>query len=141
MSDYFSGEFERFESSFDGTTLDAFKALPDVSSETAVEEFNYDRERQRAKIKKFKNDNKMRKSFFKWASLLTFVIITINSILFAAYLAVHMWGEHAIPDVVMISWVTSTIVEVLGIVTIIAKYLFPSKRNRSSANGIGSATA
>lgn len=129
--DFEPWDLELEDLTLDGSTVDSIKKLPDVDSRSAEHEFDYDQERQRAKIKKLKNDNRMRKLFFKWASKLTVGIIAVNSVLFAAYMAVHMWGEHPIPESVMLAWVMSTIIEVLGIVAIIARYLFPGKSRRS----------
>lgn len=113
--------------SFDSAAFESLLGLSDRSSKESEDVFNYDDERNRAKIAKLKNDNEMRKAFFAWASKLTVAIITINSVLFAIYMAVHAWGVHPVPESVMLAWVTSTIVEVLGIVAIIARYLFPGK--------------
>lgn len=113
---------------FDSAAFESLLGLADRSSKESEAVFNYDDERNRAKIDKLKNDNEMRKAFFAWASKLTIAIIGLNGVLFAAYLYVQWDGGHPIPESVMFAWVTSTIVEVLGIVAIIARYLFPGKR-------------
>jgi hypothetical protein len=49
---------------------------------------------------------------------------------FAAYLIWMQWSHGTpIPPAVMIGWFSSTFVEVVGLVLVVAKYIFPSTGN------------
>ena len=49
---------------------------------------------------------------------------------FAAYIYWMQWVKSIqVPDAVMIGWLTATFVEVVGLVLVVAKYIFPSTGN------------
>lgn len=49
---------------------------------------------------------------------------------FGVYLYWTQWVlERNVPDAVMIAWFSSTVVEVIGVVYVVAKYLFPESGN------------
>jgi hypothetical protein len=52
------------------------------------------------------------------------VLLALNVVLFFLYM-VSAWGHIA--EAVMVAWISATVVEVLGIVYIIAKYLFEDR--------------
>lgn len=84
-----------------------------------------------AELKKARQQNKLRKRFFKWAGLTVVLSLLGNFILFAAFMKAN---GGKISDPVMIAWISATVVEVLGIAYIIANYLFDGKsRNEASA--------
>lgn len=71
----------------------------------------------------------MRVKFFRWSATLTSCMIGGNFLLFGYYL----WSESTsstanIPESVMLAWIGATVVEIIGVVTIIATHLFPGKK-------------
>lgn len=119
------------DDSFASASLDSLKASPDVSSDGADEAFNYQQERDRAKIHKLKSENAMRSSFFGWASKLAGWVVGLNMVIFLAYMGIQAFAPGKIPDSVMLSWIAGTVVETLGIVAIVARHLFPGKKWQS----------
>lgn len=74
-----------------------------------------------AQATKAEQSNALREKFFRWAMIGTGILLGVNVLLFFLYM-VSMWGQ--ISEAVMVAWISATVVEVLGIVYIIAKYLF-----------------
>lgn len=80
---------------------------------------------QSAEINRLHQQNEMRPQFFRLAASLSWVVVVGNFALVGWY-AWHAKGD--INPQVMMFWISSTVVEVLGIVYIIAQYLFPKTR-------------
>jgi hypothetical protein len=80
-----------------------------------------------AEADKAEQSNTLREKFFYAATGGTGALLAVNVVLFAAYMKSE-WNHIA--DSVMLAWISATVVEVLGIVYIIAKYLFgdPEKK-------------
>lgn len=116
------------DSAFASATVSDLSSADDRTSDAAKEPFDYATEKQRAKIDKARAENKMRKRFFKWASRVAGWIVGLNFGVFAAYLAIQAFAPGKIPDPVMYYWITATVVEILGIMAIIARHLFPGRR-------------
>lgn len=74
-----------------------------------------------AEATKAEQSNTLREKFFFAATGGTGALLTVNIVIFAAYMKSE-WGH--ISEAVMLAWISSTVVEVLGIVYIIARYLF-----------------
>lgn len=124
-----SDDFDPFDDdSFANATVTDLTSAPDRSSEAAKEPFDYATEKQRAKISKARAENKMRKKFFRWASRIAGWMVGLNFAVFGAYLAIQAFAPGKIPDAVMYWWIVATVVEILGIMTIIARHLFPGRR-------------
>ncbi|MGW6376208.1 hypothetical protein ACWFRB_09115 [Rhodococcus sp. NPDC055112] len=83
---------------------------------------------QAAELKKAKQQNKLRKRYFKWAGLTVIGSLVGNFGIFVTYI-ISQWGS--VSDPVMIAWISATVVEVLGIAYIIANYLFPPENGKS----------
>lgn len=73
---------------------------------------------------KAEQSNDLREKFFFLAMGGTGALLAVNIVLFALYMT-SQWNHIA--DAVMVTWITSTVVEVLGIIYIIAKYLFDER--------------
>ncbi|MBH0054492.1 hypothetical protein I6E74_09975 [Salinibacterium sp. SWN139] len=80
---------------------------------------------QGAEINRLHQQNEMRPKFFNLAAWLSWVVVVGNFVLVGWY-AWHAKGDFN-PQVMMF-WISSTVVEVLGIVYIIAQYLFPKTK-------------
>lgn len=74
-----------------------------------------------AQAAKAEQSNTLREKFFRWAMIGTGILLGVNVVLFFLYM-LSEWGH--ISEAVMVAWISATVVEVLGIVYIIAKYLF-----------------
>ena len=74
-----------------------------------------------AQAAKAEQSNTLREKFFRAAMIGTAVLLGVNVVLFFLYM-LSEWGHIA--EAVMVAWISATVVEVLGIVYIIAKYLF-----------------
>lgn len=79
-----------------------------------------------AKADKAKSDNSKRDSMYRWSLRLvtSMLVVTIVFMLWYMYYAMHV--KHELPELVLVTWMGTTVVEAIGIVLIIAKYLFPS---------------
>ena len=89
----------------------------------------FQKTQQSAEIDRLHQQNVMRPKFFKLAAGLTWFIIVSNTIIMGYY----AW--HAKADInssVLSYWIASTVVEILGIIYIIAQYLFPGARRKGS---------
>lgn len=118
----------------DDWILDDLFDDPDRSSAIANEPFDYATEKQRAKIDKTRAENEMRTTFFRWASRLAGWMVGANIGIFIGYLVIQALAPGSIPDSVMLAWISATIVEILGIVAIIARHLFPGRRNAAAGS-------
>lgn len=120
--------------------FDAYKKYSDVPSSVLstekpvhsepvddAEKIKKDAEARKAQASatQHEQDNDHRKNFFWFAVTLAGICIVGNFAVFGVYMG-SQW--ESISDGVMIAWISATIVEVLGIVTIIAQYLFGGKR-------------
>jgi len=117
------------DGAFQEASVDDLFSAGDRTSEAARAPFNYVEEKQRAKISKAHRENDMRSRFFSWASKVAAWTIAANFAVFAAYLTIQALRPGAIPDGVMLAWISATVVEILGIVAIIARHLFPGRKN------------
>ncbi|WP_133960612.1 hypothetical protein [Rathayibacter sp. PhB151] len=132
-------EFIDLSATFDTATLESIRAASDVSSESTAAPFDYVEQKQRQKIERTKNENDMRVRFFGWSSKLAGWMIAVNFLLFAAYLAIEAFLPEAnVPEAVMLAWITATVVEIIGVVLIVAKHLFPGKKwNPTGKQAVG----
>lgn len=122
-------DFDPFDdASFENATVTDLTSSPDRSSADAKAPFDYATEKQRAKISKAHAENSMRTRFFNWASRVAAWIVGLNFAVFGAYLAIQAFAPGKIPEQVMYFWISATVVEILGIMTIIARHLFPGRR-------------
>ena len=84
---------------------------------------------QSAEIDRLHQQNEMRPKFFKLAAWLSWTIIIGNFVLVGWY----AWHAKAgIEPYVIVAWISSTVVEILGIMYIIAQYLFPGAKKKKA---------
>ena len=121
--------FDWEDDEFKNAPLSDLRQAPDRTSEDASVPYNYVEAKQREKIKQRRSENKMRKSFFRWASKLMSWMIGGNFFIFAGYLGSQLWKPESIPPSVMLTWTSATVVEMIGIVAIIARHLFPGRKS------------
>lgn len=85
----------------------------------------------RAHIAELDQQNRLRQHLFVAAVVFVSVQLGVADALFVWYLAWDMMAAHQTPSgPVMIAWLSATVVEVIGILAIIARYLFPARRSR-----------
>lgn len=115
MSDEFASADD--DTQFRDVSLEDLRGAKDVGSREAAE--LADRAQARG----------LRENLFTTVVRLVIWQIAIADGLFATYLLIVLLAEHRAPDgSVMIAWVSGTVVEVIGILYIIARYLFPDRR-------------
>ena len=100
------------------------EALPSALDKPAVEDAS-DKEvahdLKNAEIDQAYQANTLRKSFFK------FVVVAVAGVLIAsaALMGMYVWSEWSELDPgVMIAWYSATVVQVIGLAYIVARYLF-----------------
>ena len=73
-----------------------------------------------------RSDNKARTQMMVWAEVVVAVVLFLSAIGIGVYLWASFWVRQEMPDSsVLITWLSSTVVEVIGIMYVIARYLFP----------------
>ncbi len=75
-----------------------------------------------AKADRERQENKLRERVAKWSLWFVLAQLAVTDIAFAAYMLAY---HGRVPSQVMIAWMTSTIVEIIGILWVIARSLFP----------------
>lgn len=75
-----------------------------------------------AQTKKAKQENNLRSKFFNLASRLAIFVIVTSTAALGFY--VFKSGSNADP-IVLVTWMTAVVVEIIAILQIMAKYLFP----------------
>lgn len=55
---------------------------------------------------------------------MTWQLVVTNVVVFG-YVFFSFWFNHAVPSNVMVAWMTSTFVEIIGILWVITRSLFP----------------
>lgn len=81
-----------------------------------------------ASVFKAEQENDLRDKFFKVAVWLTFVIVGTSIVGIGAY--IFLKGSQ-MSESVIITWITAVVVEIIAILKIMAKYLFPESSNRA----------
>jgi hypothetical protein len=92
---------------------------------------------QRAQAHKAHQQNQLREKFFAWARWIVSGTLISNFAIFGVYMG-SQW--HHISDTVMTGWISATVIEVLGLAYIIARYLFdqPTAGNAEKKDEKGS---
>jgi len=103
-----------------------------LAEQLAIRRTQYEQTMQSAEIDRLHQQNMMRPRLFKLASRLSWVVVLGNFAIVGWY-AWHSKG--AMDPRVLMFWISSTVVEVLGIVYIIAQYLFPKPRDGRERHG------
>lgn len=104
-------------SRFDNAGVDKLeKSAKHESSDQAI-----DRDLEHADIDQAYQANDLRAKFYKYVVRVVTGTLAVSIVLLALYM-VSEWGE--IPGPVMIAWFSSTVVQVLGLGFIVARYLF-----------------
>ncbi|GAB2768296.1 hypothetical protein [Sinomonas soli] len=78
---------------------------------------------QSARAQQMEQSNELRSPFFIWAMRAAGIIVGLNFGVMSLYIW-SQWGH--LSDAVMVAWISATVVKILGIVFIIARYLFPT---------------
>jgi hypothetical protein len=115
-------EFERFFNA----SIDDLDAKP-LNSASPSKLDDIIRRQRKEQLRKLRQANRLRKRFYRWTTRVAAAALFLNFAVFGLYM-ISEWGRLA--DAVMIAWISATVVEVLGIVAIVARYLFetdPSK--------------
>lgn len=85
--------------------------------------------------KRRKQENRLRWWLAKRMVLFVAIQLAIFNVLVIAYLTVQLCRNNPIPSEVLIGWLTSSLVEILGIVWVIARSIFPfNDKNRDKEN-------
>lgn len=95
----------------------------DAHAEYQKKTRNLQRKLLLAQTKKAKQENKLRSKFFKLASGLAIFVIVASTSAIGFY--VYQSGADTEP-LVLVTWMTAVVVEIIAILQIMAKYLFPS---------------
>lgn len=119
---------------FDAADIASLRSAPDVDTGEAEDAYNFVEEKQRAKIARLKANNEMRTTFFSWSSKLASWMIAGNFLIFIAYVILRAFDRPVVADGVMLAWVAATVVEIIGIVAIIANNLFPRPKSFDKGN-------
>lgn len=120
---------EDLDEFFDNAKLSDLQSQHPTFMGTAEEGRSHLAKMNRAEQKKARQQNRLRKRFFKWAGLTVVGSLFGNFVLFTIFM---VWNKGDIADSVMIAWISATVVEVLGIAYIIANYLFDNPGGNAS---------
>lgn len=104
-------------SNFDDAEIDDLESSAPIHLTTA----DTAREIASAEAKRAHQQNVLRGKFFRWVCWVVGGALAGNFALFSFYIR-SQWGH--ISDSVMISWISASVIEVLGLAYIIARYLF-----------------
>lgn len=69
------------------------------------------------------------KNLLTWVVIIAVGLQLIVSDVFLLYYVI--WSDHQFSETVIVSWLSASVIEIIGIVAIIARNLFPSKARRS----------
>lgn len=100
-----------------------FSRSPGNSAELGFNKKDYAALRRQSKQKNRELDRKLKKKMARWAIRASSTMLAVSSVAFGLYM-VSQW--RSIPQAAMIGWMSASLVEVLGIVYIVARYLFPN---------------
>ncbi|NLE80481.1 MAG: hypothetical protein GX610_13015 [Rhodococcus sp.] len=75
-------------------------------------------------------DYQLKKQIGTFSRCAVIAQLVVTNLGFIAYFACMTWGLHReIPAQVMIAWLSTTTIEIIGIVLVVTKYLFPDSGN------------
>ncbi len=100
-------------------TVESLKG--NLASNQGKAQLDYRESLQEKEVERLTQQKKLRKKFFKFCMILAYGIIGSNTIFFGWYIA---WAREDVSTTVFQFWISATVVEILGIVAIIARYLF-----------------
>lgn len=87
------------------------------------------RERREAEAADIRERNRLRGPFVKWTKWLVGIQIGLSDILIIAYVIYSYFVLHSqIEQVIVVAWLSSTVVESIGVLAVIAGGLFGSGR-------------
>lgn len=73
----------------------------------------------------YKQDITMRRNFAFWAALVVTIQLVFSNVVFVLYASRgRAWD---VPTTAISAWLSATLVEVIGIVLVVARYLFPRR--------------
>lgn len=95
----------------------------EADARTRVEEDDYDKARRDAELKSFKDDNYSRKVYgylifglvFAWLGVILWIVIAAGS------------GWYKLSDTVLVALITTTTLNIIGLLLVVTQYLFPKK--------------
>lgn len=97
-------------------------------SETDIAKDIKDANRSRkamAKAERAEDDNKLRKMMVYWAIGFVGTQILISDGLVVYYIAAELWRDHSIAPQIIMTWLGTSLAEIIGILWVIARNLFP----------------
>jgi hypothetical protein len=108
-------------------------ATPDtkVRSRLDVESPSEELSKGSLKLRDRKQNTELRMRLATFAIVVVWVQLVAANIFFGYYLYQALQGTEGLDSTVMIAWLSATVVEVIGIVVIVARNLFPG------AKGVG----
>ncbi|RYN12662.1 hypothetical protein PG2006B_1128 [Bifidobacterium animalis subsp. animalis] len=81
--------------------------------------------RRDAKAERAEDDNKLRKLMVYWALRFVGLQIVVCDLVMAGYVITELCKNHPIAPQVIMTWLSTSLVEVVGILWVIARNLFP----------------
>ncbi|KFI65717.1 hypothetical protein [Bifidobacterium cuniculi] len=104
---------------------DAKYALADEESvRESTDDINKQR-RDTAKAQRAEDDNRLRKLMVHWAMRFVGAQLAVCDLVMIGYLIAEICQHHAIYPQVIVAWLGASLVEVIGILWVIARNLFP----------------
>lgn len=83
------------------------------------------RRRQDAKAERAEDDNRLRKLMVRWSLFFVGMQIAVCDLVMAGYVVTELCKSHPIAPQVIIAWLSASLAEVIGILWVIARNLFP----------------
>lgn len=103
---------------------------PDPRTVSAADELDAQLKKERVTTEHFQNeryrdDSRLRKTVASWS--LTFVAIQLSIVngLSIAYFVAMLYQRMPIPTQVIVAWLSATLVEIIGILWVVTRSLFP----------------
>lgn len=115
-----------------GCLRDCLDGIPEVDAESMaatrlrIEKLKADREEQSNKLRE--------KVATRSLTFVTCQLVVTNVVVFG-YVFFSFWFNHVVPSNVMVAWMASTFVEIIGILWVITRSLFPFNDTYRDKNG------
>lgn len=92
---------------------------------TADDAKGANKSRKKVKTQRAEDNNRLRKLMVHWALLFVGWQIVICDLVMAGYVITELCKNHPIAPQVIMAWLSTSLVEVIGILWVIARNLFP----------------
>lgn len=132
---------EAYKDAVKGATAPRFMISLLKEDESRTEASNRRREegakarKLEADAKRAEDENDLRKMLGKWALRFVGFQIFVCDLIVGVYVGSSVWRGSSVPVEVLVGWMTSSLVEIIGILWVIARSLFPFRdeyRDQSS---------